>query len=128
MSGYYRFVSPIVSKETETITDGLNQIPISDTVEEFKHRIEKYKEELLCAWFAKYGVDPDGAELVQEKDERGNISWYVRSKLGKGKPTFKIPTEEECFEHLEELWNTRLTSEECAVVDEVLQLIRIRNL
>ncbi len=44
-------------------------------------RIMEQREEILEAFVAKYGFDPDEAVQVEFKTPQGNYAWMVRKKM-----------------------------------------------
>ncbi len=64
-----------------------NKIMINEEYEDYRKQVlEKMKlvyqqkEEILTAFIAKYGCDPDEIEQVEWKKSLGETIWFVRKK------------------------------------------------
>jgi hypothetical protein len=58
------------------MTDAINK-----AVDKAFARVMAQREEILEAFIAKYGADPDQVEQVEQRMEDGSVRWFVRQKL-----------------------------------------------
>ncbi len=59
--------------ETEKISQALRA-----TIKEQTERILSQREEVLSAFIAKYGCDPDQIEQVEVQNQDGTTTWFLR--------------------------------------------------
>lgn len=60
-----------------------NQTPLEKARENAKRKlfeVMQNREEILTAFIAKYGCEPDEIEQIMETDHQNRIHWYVKKK------------------------------------------------
>lgn len=58
-----------------------NKANLDAAIQQAIIHVMEQREEILTAFVAKYGYDPDQAVQVQFTDANGNMAWAVREKM-----------------------------------------------
>ena len=59
------------------------QTPLEKAQENARRKlfeVMQNREEILTAFIAKYGCEPDQVEQIMEKDSQDKLHWYVKKK------------------------------------------------